>query len=145
MSGRKFFLGISILIFISIIGWFVFFFGTKQSGSKENAAVNTENIQQKIFLTIDNGATLENFETNFGVGITAFDLLKKKSEENNIILQTQNSSSGIFINAIGDKKNGEGGLYWLYYVNGEMPMVSADKNLLKPGDKVEFKFEKSPF
>ena len=45
----------------------------------------------------------------------------------------------------GIEENGENGKYWLYYVNGEMPMVSADKKELRPGDKVEFKFEKSPF
>jgi hypothetical protein len=104
-----------------------------------------ENIQQKIFLTIDDGETLENFETNFEEGMTVFDLLKKKSEEINMGLETQDYDSGIFIQTIGNKKNGDDKMYWLYYVNGEMAQVAADKQILNPGDKVEFKFEKSPF
>ena len=33
----------------------------------------------------------------------------------------------------------------MYYVNGVLPMVAADKKEIKSGDIVEFKFEKSPF
>ena len=81
----------------------------------------------------------------FREGMTAFDLLKEKAEELNLNLETKTYDIGIMIEAIGDKKNGEGQKYWLYYVNGEMPQVAADKYLLKVGDKVEFKFEASPF
>ncbi len=35
--------------------------------------------------------------------------------------------------------------YWLYYVNGEMPMESAALKVLQDGDVVEFKFETSPW
>ena len=52
---------------------------------------------------------------------------------------------GILIEAIGEKENGKDGKYWLYYVNGEMPQVAADKQILKANEVVEFKFEKSPF
>jgi hypothetical protein len=35
--------------------------------------------------------------------------------------------------------------YWMYYVNGEMPMESAALKVLQDGDLVEFKFETSPW
>jgi hypothetical protein len=35
--------------------------------------------------------------------------------------------------------------YWLYYVNGEMPMESAALKEIHDGDLVEFKFETSPW
>jgi hypothetical protein len=35
--------------------------------------------------------------------------------------------------------------YWLYYVNGEMPMESAALHVIVDGDIVEFKFETSPW
>jgi hypothetical protein len=143
MNKRKVFWGVGILILAT--GGLFFSSGTKQLGLHKKIETSEENIEQKIFLTINDGEALKSFETNFETGMTAFDLLKKKTDENNINLETQNSASGIFINAIGDKKNGDGTLYWLYYINGDIPMVSADNNLLNPGDRVEFKFEKSPF
>jgi len=101
---------------------------------------------QKVVLVIDDGeGNPQIFENEFREGVTAFDLLKLKTEGLVLNLETKTYDIGIFIEAIGDKKNGEDGKYWLYYVNGEMPMVSADKKEIKPGDKVEFKFEKSPF
>jgi hypothetical protein len=82
----------------------------------------------------------------FVEGMSALSLLEDKiTELKSKLVTTTNSSTGAFIKAIGDKENGKDDKYWLYYVNGEMPQVSADKKELSPGDKVEFKFEKSPF
>jgi len=60
-----------------------------------------------------------------------------------MVLKTKTYDFGIFIEAIGDKENGEDGKYWMYYVNEEMPMMAVDKKEIGPGDKIEFKFEKS--
>lgn len=35
--------------------------------------------------------------------------------------------------------------YWMYYVNGEMPMESAALLVIQDGDVVEFRFETSPW
>ncbi|MFH1894763.1 MAG: DUF4430 domain-containing protein [Patescibacteria group bacterium] len=109
-----------------------------------------ENIQQtigqKVVLVIENGGeSPKTIESEFQDKMTAFDLLKNSLEKENIILETKQYDFGILIEAIGGVKNGDGGKYWLYYVNGEMPPVSADQKELKVGDKVEFKFEKSSF
>lgn len=105
-----------------------------------------ENIEQKVVLIIDDSeGTPKTFEAEFKEGMTAFDLLKNEMEKINTTLKTKTYDIGVFIEVIGDKENGQDGKYWLYYVNGEMPMVAADKYELKIGDKVEFKFEKSPF
>jgi hypothetical protein len=104
------------------------------------------NIRQEVILVIDEGeGTIKTFETEFKEGMTAFDLLKEKTGEIDLTLKFKTYDVGVFIEAIGDKENGEDGKYWLYYVNGEMSQVASDKQLLVPGDKVEFKFEKSPF
>ncbi|MDP2946979.1 MAG: DUF4430 domain-containing protein [Nanoarchaeota archaeon] len=105
-----------------------------------------EKEEQKIGLVINWEHELaKTFNIEFKEGMTAFDLLKEKTEEIGLTLKFKTYDMGVFIEAIGDKKNGEDGKYWLYYVNGEMPQVASDKQLLRPGDKVEFKFEKSPF
>jgi len=107
---------------------------------------SAQEAQGKIFLTIDGGQEAsQTLGFIFEEGITAFGLLEKASKEQNFILKTKSYDTGIFIEAIGDVENGQNGKYWMYYVNGEMPMVAADKKELKNGDKVEFKFEKSQF
>ncbi len=134
---------ITIGIGIIIIGsWAVFFRETNQS----KIGTTQENIQEVVFLIINYGEGVPStFEVEFKEGMTAFDLLKNKTEDSNIFLKTKKYDVGIFIETIGDRENGENGKYWMYYINDEMPMVAADKQELNPDDKTEFKFEKSSF
>ena len=134
----------AVIIFL-IAGWFVFFGDFWQTGVKKTNVVQKTAVE-KAMLVIDSGdGNPKTFTANFKQGITAFDLLKEEAEKLSLALKTKNYDTGIFIEAIGDKENGQDGKYWLYYVNGEMPMVSAGKKEIKAGDKVEFKFEKSTF
>ena len=114
-------------------------------GNVEKNITVIESIKKEVVLAIDNGGGNPNiFIAEFKEGMTAFDLLKEAAEKLLLPLKTKNYDIGVFIEAIGDKKNGQDGKYWLYYVNGQLPMVAADKEIIKIGDKVEFKFEKSP-
>ena len=116
------------------------------SGFQEEIGISQQGIKLDVSLIIDYGdGNTDSLQSNFREGMTAFDLLKEKTEESGLTLKTETYDIGILIEAIEDKESGRDGKYWLYYVNGEMPIVSADKKKLKPGDKVEFKFEKSPF
>jgi hypothetical protein len=133
---------------IAIIGLVTIVFGDigKYFNQKMIGSSNIQNHAGQILLTIDFGnGQIESFNTDFSEGLTAFDLLKNKVDELNVSLETSNSEFGVFIKKIGGVKNGEDGKYWLYYVNEKMPDVAADKIILKAGDKVGFKFEKSPF
>ena len=101
-------------------------------------------VEQEVILVIDYGdGNSQNFDIEFIEGMTAFDLLNDRAGE--LSLETKTYDIGVFIEAIDDKKNGQDGKYWMYYVNGEMPMVSTDNMEIKPGDKVEFKFEEPSF
>ena len=102
-------------------------------------------IQGKATLIINNGIQSKIFTVNFKEEITAFDLLKDKAGELNMNLKTKTYNIGIFIEVMGDKENGQDGKYWLYYVNGEIPMIASNKYKIKNGDMVEFKFEESIF
>ncbi len=143
---RNFSLGL-ILGIIMFIGVWLLFFQEYQPASIGQIEIEAkEEIKQEVTLIINNGKEeLQIFESEFSQGTTAFDLLKNKAEELGLILETKVYDFGILIEMIGDKKNGDEGKYWLYYINDEMPMVAADKQELNPGDKVEFKFEKSSF
>jgi len=118
-----------------------------QFSHEEEVIISQEKPENKVMLVINGGEELlsKALETEFKEGMTAFNLLSDEAEKLNLTLRFKTYDMGVFIEAIGDKENGEDGKYWLYYVNGEMPQLAADKQLLIPGDKVEFKFEKSPF
>jgi hypothetical protein len=102
--------------------------------------------QKEATLVVDYGeGEPKTIEIDFEEGMTAFDVLEKGTGELDLGLKTKTYDMGIFIEAIGEKENGQDNKYWLYYVNEEMPQVAADKKEIKTGDKVEFKFESSPF
>lgn len=148
---------IIILFFLAsmvIVGLFAFFSLTDEeeringlnTGVGE-AEKNYSRESRKVYLLIDSGQEQlkENLKVDFKEGLTVFDFLKQELEKLNLSLKTKSYDSGVFIESIGGVENGKDGKYWMYYVNDEMPMVSADKYQLKPEDKVEFIFEKSPF
>lgn len=142
LKNKKIIIGVG-LIFI-IIGLIVFSNKTSQLLFQEEIGALQENTEQKVVLVIDDDeGILKIFQAEYQEGMTAFNLLSDEAGKLNLKIKTYDI--GIFIEAIGEKENGEGGKYWVYYINGEMPSVAADKTKLKPGDKVEFKFEKSPF
>jgi len=144
---RKLNIFIFIGIGIIIVSWAVFSNRVIQPFSKAGVGENIqETVKKEVVLVINDGQSKsKTFETEFKEGMTAFDLLKEGAAELNLPLKTKTYDIGIFIEAIGDKENGQDGKYWLYYVNGEMPQVAADKKEIKLNDKIEFKFEKSSF
>lgn len=136
--------GLGIIIIVG--SWLLLSNNSSQTKVKEKENSNVLETEKKATLIINDGEKeLKTFEVKFVEGETAFDLLKNKTKELDIALKTKTYDIGIMIEAIGDKENGQGGKYWLYYINGEAPMVSADKMEIKAGDKIEFKFEKSSF
>jgi hypothetical protein len=146
--GKNIFIKIGIGIIIVIGGWIIFSNIVEQFViQKEAGGLSVQdNIGKETVLISDNGEEEPQiFKAEAREGMTAFDLLKNKADESNLVLKTKTYDIGILIEAIGEKENGQDGKYWLYYVNGEMASVSADKKEIKPGDKIEFKFEKSPF
>ncbi|MDI6591683.1 MAG: DUF4430 domain-containing protein [Patescibacteria group bacterium] len=146
MKKINIFIGIGIGLIIFVSGWTIFSNKISQPLFKEEIEISQTIIPEKVILIIDDSESPQKtFRSNFRKGITAFDLLKEGAAKLNLPLKTKTYDIGIFIEAIGDRENGQDGKYWLYYVNGVLPMVAADKMELKIGDKVEFKFEKSPF
>ncbi|MFA5318136.1 MAG: DUF4430 domain-containing protein [Patescibacteria group bacterium] len=98
---------------------------------------------EKINLIIDFSDKKESVQVEFKEGVTVFDVLQSGTEDLGIALETQMYGVGVFINVIGDKKNGQDNNYWTYYVNDEFANVAADKYKLRAGDRVEWKFRKN--
>ncbi|MGQ4913158.1 MAG: DUF4430 domain-containing protein [Candidatus Asgardarchaeia archaeon] len=72
--------------------------------------------------------------------VTAFDVLLLVAEVN-----FTTSSWGVFVNAINGVENNVtmANHWWMYYVNGEMPMVAADRYILHANDIVLWVYEES--
>lgn len=130
---------------ISIIGIGVFGINTRleieELTSAASFQVRTKTpIEEKALLIIDDGiGDPQTFKMEVGEETTVFDLLKQAE----IALDYTEYDIGIFIEAIGgiqnDKKEKQN---WMYYINGESAKQGVGKQVVKPGDKIEFRFEK---
>lgn len=76
-------------------------------------------------------------------GDTVFSVLEKCSDRNDFSIKYTyyQQFDSTLIDAINNGINGEGGKYWQYYVNGELPTVGCDKYEVSNGDFVEWRFE----
>jgi hypothetical protein len=144
---KNIFVKILAVIIVIFAGWMIFSNPISQPVDEKETIdlLDQEKEAAEAVLVIDNGIQPRIFIMELKQGMTALDLLKNKTEETGLVLKIKAYDIGILVEAIGDQENGQDGKYWLYYVNGEMPMVASDKNEIKAGDKVEFKFEKSTF
>lgn len=100
---------------------------------------------QGALLVINFGENKIEKSVEFSAGMTAFDILKGGAANLGIPLKTKIYDIGVFVEAIGDKEGGQDGKYWMYYVNGQFAQIAADRNKIKAGDRVEWKFEASNF
>jgi hypothetical protein len=72
---------------------------------------------------------------------TALDVLRKVAGDNNLELDTQESTYGVYVNGLAGKTGGDNNKYWLYYINGESATMSVVDYIINEGDSIEFKFE----
>ncbi|MFA6098140.1 MAG: DUF4430 domain-containing protein [Patescibacteria group bacterium] len=76
---------------------------------------------------------------------TVFQALQEAANDYGLELKTSTSDYGVLVQGIGEMIGGQDDKYWIYYVNGEMALNSVDKQMVNPGDKIEFRFEANPF
>ena len=74
----------------------------------------------------------------------AFEALLDAVQSENLEVIYKSSDFGVFVEEIAGVKNSKDS-FWLYYINGQMAEVGADKYQLKKGDIVEWRYEKSKF
>jgi len=141
---RNIYILIGVAAIIVIVGALVFCDFRKPNSNK--AGFTQGKIQNQAVLIINDGQSQpQTFKVIFFEGATALDLLKSETDRAGLALKTKVYDVGTMVQAIASKENGQDGKYWLYYVNGKMPVVSADKQKVNLGDQVEFKFEKSSY
>ncbi len=102
------------------------------------------------------GEITATIEINFGDGTTysnvftvenstVFDFLLETEKNGEIIVETNEESGSYEIESITYKEikytHGENGYWWLFYVNEQFAIDSADKVYVNNGDLIEWKFE----
>lgn len=74
-------------------------------------------------------------------GENLFVLTKNKLFKERIELNYETYAGlGELITQIGDKKGGDGGRYWQYWINGAYANVGASSYVVKLGDTIEWKY-----
>lgn len=73
---------------------------------------------------------------------TAFSLLIEASQELNFTVDYTKYKifDSVLVEGINGSKNGKGGLWWQYWVNGNYGEVGSDNKEIKDGDVVEWRF-----
>jgi hypothetical protein len=136
------------LVFLaSAFAWYSFFgklrlFPPKTSGVNEVQESPATAAQNRLYLSIifDSGNEI-NYEKTLTANssTSAFDLLKEALDANQITYETKAYDFGIFVQSINGQVSGAD-KSWIYFVNGASGQVAADKYILNPGDKVEWKY-----
>jgi hypothetical protein len=147
MSKKNTFLSILIIILLFSLLGLVYIDSNYLNNEENNLEEEGDKISKEVSLVLNFGD--EEDSQMYFVEIkddwTAFDVLEKTLEEKDIEFIFEEYEQGVFIESIGERENGEDNKYWLYYVNNEMPQVSCDKKIITPGDKIEFRFQTSPY
>lgn len=100
--------------------------------------------QVSFMIDFGEGAIKTYIEEPIVGNITMFEILEQITAENNLIFDSESYEGlGILVTQIGEKRNGEDGKYWQYWVNNRFAAVSADTYNLHGGDVILWKFLKT--
>lgn len=69
----------------------------------------------------------------------AYEALDKLAEKEGIEIKTKQYKYGLLVEKIGEKENSKEA-FWSYSVNGKAGSIAADRYVIHPGDKVEWRY-----
>ena len=146
---------VSLLLCLSLIGCSAEKSEQKSTTANQQQTVNCElEIECKAVLSnmdklkadhkkyVNDGVILSKNSLTLENGATAYDVLVKACEDNNISLNVTDSSYGKYIVGINnvDEKDCGQNSGWGFMVNGKYPSENIDKYVVKPGDKIVYSF-----
>lgn len=104
-------------------------------------------VKEKVIYIIDFGdGNINSYQIVLSEDSTVFSLLEELAKREGFEVESKvYEEMGVFVESIAGFKGGTDNKWWQYWVNGELPMVAADKRELKKGDKVEWRFAPPPF
>lgn len=98
------------------------------------------NGQQYIRYIPKSGYIIHNYKCTYKNGDTAYDILKRACDENNIEVNATDSIYGIYVAGINNIYEKSFGKYsgWMYSVNGTPPPISCGKQQVAKNDEIIF-------
>lgn len=135
MFKKKLLLSISIILLASLAGLAYIFLKPSPGPSVSESQVKFAARQTVIYGDSRADALTELQVTE---GETALDVLLRTHQ-----VETKQYSFGVLVEGIDGVKSGDGGRYWIYYVNGESASVGAGDYQVLPGDELEWRFQES--
>lgn len=137
-------LGIVALVALGIVT-----FATQyvSEANKEIARVSSGTVagvqaaRQEATLVITGTPTPRRMTFDLTGSVSALDLIIRSGLREGFAVETQKFDFGTIVNAIDGVRGGDGGKYWLYYINGQQATVGADAYTVKAGDEIDFRFE----
>lgn len=72
---------------------------------------------------------------------TVYSTLKTIAKDKNFSLEVKQYKFGNLVTKIGDKESNDK-FGWIYLVNGKLGQIAADRYVVYPGDKIEWKYSK---
>lgn len=109
-----------------------------EGGEGEEANQLLEEVEVKVDFG-DEAAAVELVQAK-----TAYEALQAAAKNRDWLLQVKNYDFGQLVEAINGQKNTPGKA-WIYFINGQPATQAADKQELKAGDVVEWKYIKPAF
>ena len=106
---------------------------------------NLEQVEQTVKTIIDFGEeekisyTEENFKD-----LSAYDLLIKAAEKNNLEIKIKQYDFGVYIEEIDGREN-TNEKAWIYFVNESSATTASDQYKVQEGDLIEWKYIKPEF
>lgn len=71
----------------------------------------------------------------------AYQALARIAKDNNMTVEIKQYKYGIMVEKVGNIANNQNSA-WMYAVNGKPGQIAADRYVINPGDKVDWKFTK---
>ena len=130
-------LAITLLALIAVSAAFAYYV-VENEGKAGESSFKKEIVNVTLLINFGNETWMYNITLE---NATVFNALLKAANENGFVVKYTyyGQYDSYFIDSIAGK--GGNGKYWIYYVNGKMGEVGADKKVVKEGDKIEWRLE----
>jgi len=104
---------------------------------------NGTDVQADTVLTFPNGSIWRFSNISLTAGnTTVLDMLNAVASKGNFTVETTyyGQYDSLLVDAIAGIENGQDDNYWLYWINGDYASVGADRQPVRTGDTVEWRF-----
>ncbi len=151
---KKFFSFLLLLLAVGISGWLVWqgslsrdYHPPVLKDERPKQTTSTPTSQQITATLSIEGFSPPVFHYSFATSTTVLEYLRRVNQDYpalNLKLKDY-QDLGVLVVGLGTLVNGQDNKYWHYFVNGNLPLLGADKYIFQDGDLIEWKFIPSQF